>query len=77
MLKASSDVAWKDHASSPVSMSSATIASLFWVVGRLRFSPVPAYTRPRAGSMVGLDQTAAPEGAHCGVPTALASVASG
>ena len=35
MVKASSGVAWNDHASSPVSMSIAMIASLLAVVGRV------------------------------------------
>ncbi len=34
MLQAYSDVAWKNQASSPISMSSATIASLVAVAGR-------------------------------------------
>src|SRR5206468_6470211 len=59
-MKTSPSVAWYDHRSLPVLMSTAIMASVVLGEGAVVASPVPKYTAWRTGSTVGVFQTAPP-----------------
>src|SRR5262245_6442361 len=70
-MKTSFSVAWYDHRSFPVLMSTAMIASVVIAGGDVVASPVPKYTACRTGSIVGEFHTAPPAGLYKVTPLAM------